>query len=307
MKLIDVAQEWFESKKGMVKESTLSVYYTQILNNINPYWVDFEIESFKKSDAQLFISKLFQRGLSAKSVKDAEIVLKQILLYAVDTYDVNIPCQFKLKYPTKNLTEKKQEIQVYTLDEIKKISSYFTEHPSYNLLGIVIVLCTGIRIGELCGLRWEDIDFEKKTITINRTVERIIDTETRKTKIVIQSPKTINSQRCIPFSNWLYDVLVRFSAPCLPSYYIISGTEKLIEPRTYRSFYKRFIENKIGIKCIKFHGMRHTFATNLIVGGADIKSVSELLGHSTVNTTLNLYTHSSIEDRRRCIESVIQF
>lgn len=305
MKLIEVAKEWFESKKGLVKESTLSVYYYQLKTNIYPYWGGFEVESFKKADAQLFISKLFQRGLSMKSVKDAEIVLKQIILYAVDTYDINVPCQFTLKYPTKNLAQTKEEIQVYTVEEMKMIANYFRSHPSSRTLGIIMVLCTGMRIGEICGLRWEDIDFNQNLISIARTVERITDYNTGKTKVVIQSPKTINSQRKIPFSDWLKEILLRFQAPCLPHYYVLSGSEDLIEPRNYRTYYKRLLLEKVGLRrCLKFHGMRHTFATNLIVGGSDVKSVSSLLGHSTVNTTLNLYTHSSIEDRRKCIESI---
>lgn len=305
MKIGDIAREWFESKKGMVKESTLSVYYYQLNKHILPYWNDFEIEAFKKSDAQLFIAKLFQKGLSMRSVKDTEIILKQILLYATDAYDVNVPSQFTLKYPTKNLVQTKEELQVYTIDEMRMVSDYFRSHPSPRALGIIIVLCTGMRIGEICGLRWQDVDFDRGFISINRTIERITDYNTGKTKVVIQSPKTINSQRNIPFADWLKEILVRFCAPCLPHYYVLSGDEKFVEPRNYRQYYKDFILKKVGLKrCLKFHGMRHTFASTLIVGGSDVKSVSALLGHSTVNTTLNLYTHTTMEDKRKCVETL---
>ena len=223
MKFDVIAQEWFHSKVGLVKDSTLSAYYQQLRSHILPYWKDMDVESFKKNDAQLFIGQKFQEGLSMKTVKDLEITLKQILLYAVDEHDMNVPTAFKLKYPTANLVSKKEELQIYSLDEQRRIVQYFREHPSYRTLGVVIVICTGLRIGEICGLRWSDISLESNMLQVNRTVERIVDYSTGKTKVVIQSPKTINSQRSVPFPSWLADILISFAAPCRSDYYVISG------------------------------------------------------------------------------------
>ena len=307
MKFEVVAKEWFDSKIGLVKNSTLSTYHNNLNRHILPYWSGFDIETFKKSDAQLFIGRMFQKeALSMKSVKDLEILLKQILVYAVDEYDLNIPSTFKLKYPTANLVAKKEELQIYSLDEQKKVMQYFKENPSYRTLGVIIVICTGLRIGEICGLRWSDISFEDNTLQVNRTVERIVNYSTGKTEVVIQSPKTINSQRIVPFPNWLADILATFAAPCRSDYYVISGSDKLIEPRTYREYYKDLFLNKVGFsRCLKFHGLRHTYASALITGGADAKSVSAILGHNTVSTTLNIYTHSTLESRRKCANMIM--
>lgn len=306
MKFDVIAQEWFHSKVGFVKDSTLSAYYQQLRSHILPYWKDMDVESFKKNDAQLFIGQKFQEGLSMKTVKDLEITLKQILLYAVDEHDMNVPTAFKLKYPTANLVSKKEELQIYSPDEQRRIVQYFREHPSYRTLGVVIVICTGLRIGEICGLRWSDISLENNMLQVNRTVERIVDYSTGKTKVVIQPPKTINSQRSVPFPSWLADILISFAAPCRSDYYVISGSDKLIEPRTYRNYYRNLLLNKIGLsRCIKFHGLRHTYASTLITNGADVKTVSTMLGHSTVSTTLDIYTHSTLESRRKCAETIL--
>lgn len=305
MKFEVVAEEWLESKTGLVKESTISAYYQQLRRYILPYWTGFEIDGFKKNDAQLFIGNLFKNGLSMKTVKDLEITLKQILTYAVDEHDMNIPSAFKLKYPTANLVAKREELQVYSIDEQKDIMRYFKANPSYQTLGVILVICTGLRIGEICGLKWSDISFDNNTLQVNRTVERIVDSETGKTKVVIQSPKTINSQRIVPFPNWLANILLTFSGPCRPDYYVISGSEKLIEPRNYREYYKNLVINKVGLtKCLKFHGLRHTYASTLITMGADVKSVSTMLGHGDVSTTLNIYTHSTMESRKKCANMI---
>ena len=143
-------------------------------------------------------------------------------------------------------------------------------------------------------------------LQVNRTVERIVDYSTGKTKVVIQSPKTINSQRSVPFPSWLAEILISFSAPCRSDYYVISGSDKLIEPRTYRNYYRNLLLKKIGLsRCIKFHGLRHTYASTLITNGADAKTVSTMLGHSSVSTTLDIYTHATLESRRKCAESII--
>lgn len=306
MKFKILADEWFNSKTGLVKESTLSAYYQQLRSHILPYWGDFDIDLFKKSDAQLFIGNMFNKGLSMKTVKDLEVTLKQILMYAVDEYNMNIPSAFKLKYPTANLVSKKEELQVYSIEEQRRIVKYFENHPSYQTLGVVIVICTGLRIGEICGLKWSDISLEDNIIRVNRTIERIVDYRTGKTKVVVQAPKTINSQRSVPFPSWLSDILSSFSSPYPSNYYVISCSDNPIEPRNYRNYYRKLLLDKVGLnRCLKFHGLRHTYASTLITNGADVKTVSTMLGHSTVSTTLDIYTHSTLESRRKCVETIL--
>lgn len=167
---------------------------------------------------------------------------------------------------------------------------------------------TGLRIGEICALKWNDIDFDNKILIVNKTIQRIfiknIENKSH-SKILITSPKSKSSNREIPLSNSIYNIL-KLHIPKDTNTYFITGNQKYIEPRTYRSYYDRFIKN-IGIEHINFHALRHTFATRLIESGVDYKTVSELLGHSSVNITLSMYIHPHMEQKRKAVECIDKF
>lgn len=306
MKFNEVAKSWLDSKRGFVKESTISVYDGRLRYHVYPYFEGVDIDTFKKSDAQRFIGHLFEKGLSKRSVKDIEIILKQILSYAADTYDFAVSYQFKLKYPTGNMAPaSERELPVYSADDLGEIMRYYRDNPSCRMLGIIITICSGLRIGELCGLRWSDVNFDEGTISVKRTVERIYDYNDQKTKVIIQSPKTVNSCRTIPLPLWLCDIMRSAQGISPDDYYVLTSDRDPIEPRTYRNYYVRVIKEGVGLsRCIKFHGLRHTYATQLITNGADAKSVSAMLGHSTVATTLDIYTHTPMEKRREIANTI---
>lgn len=166
-----------------------------------------------------------------------------------------------------------------------------------------ICLNSGLRIGELCALKWKDVDLERKIIYITKTLQRIYVSDVqRKTDIIIASPKTSASIREIPVGEKILSLIKE-----LPYYnkenYILTNTSSYIEPGIFRRYYKSFLR-KNNIPVLKFHCLRHTFATRLIENGADYKSVSEILGHSTIHTTLNMYVHPMIEEKRRCVELI---
>ena len=152
-----------------------------------------------------------------------------------------------------------------------------------------MALYTGIRIGEICALKWKDINFKNNTIIINKTLQRIYIKEQNKntSKIIISSPKT----------KYLLNIKTDDND------YIIKGTIKYIETRSYRTYFNKLL-NKLNIRKVNFHVLRHTFATNCIIAGIDCKTVSELLGHSSVNITLNLYVHPKIEEKMKCINII---
>jgi integrase len=154
----------------------------------------------------------------------------------------------------------------------------------------------------LCGLRYSDIDIENRCVTISRTVERIADLSigaTARTKVVIGEPKTQASARVIPLPSFLVGILEENATD--PSYYLLTGTEKYTEPHQFYMRYKTFMR-RLGLEQYTFHALRHTFATRCIDNGFDAKALSEILGHSNVSTTLSLYVHPTLEQKRRQME-----
>ena len=185
---------------------------------------------------------------------------------------------------------------VLTIQEQKKLTSLLLDSTDLYKLGILISLYTGIRIGELCALKWENINLSNKTLKINETMQRIQNmnpNENTKTKIVITEPKSSGSIRDIPIPVFLIPVIKEFQDK--PDTYLLTGKRnKYIEPRTMQNCFKRFIKES-GLRSVNYHALRHTFATRCVEVGFELKSLSEILGHSNVNITLNRYVHSSFE------------
>lgn len=303
MKFSEIIDSWFSSKKGFVKESTLSVYYNAIRKHILPYWEDIDTSAVRKNELQMFIGSRISAGLSISSAKDINMIMRQIIMYANDDMGLNIDVSLKVKYPRKSMEEQSME-QVYTKDECAKFIEYFERTKSLSALGVIIALYTGLRIGEVSGLQFADIDLSEKSLCVRRTVERIVDIDNGKTKMLVGLPKTPSSQRCIP----LHADLIHFIQPIKeffhPNFYVLSGADNPIEPRTFRNAYYRICK-EIGIKKpLKFHALRHTCATLLIEAGNDVKNVSAVLGHSNVTTTLNIYTHASFKKQSEAIQSL---
>ena len=192
-------------------------------------------------------------------------------------------------------------------DNHKKILSHIQSHFSFAGLGIYISLCTGLRIGEVCALKWSDINVSEGTITVNRTIERIyiINGMEKHTELVINTPKTQNSCREIPITKELLAMVKPLKKVVNEEFYVLTNDEYPTEPRTYRNYYGKLMA-KLGIPKLKYHGLRHSFATRCIEAGCDYKTVSVLLGHSNISTTLDLYVHPNMEQKKRCIAKVFK-
>ena len=174
-----------------------------------------------------------------------------------------------------------------------------SENTDNTKLGVLLSYYTGLRIGELCGLKWEDIDFSAGTLSVRRTVQRITDrNHDRATRLLIDTPKTRSSVRQLPLPSFLLNLLSKHRANS--HNYLLSGTETVTEPRTIQYRFQALLK-KSTFAVNQFHSLRHMFATNCIRLGFDVKTLSELLGHSSVETTLNRYTHSSMERKSACM------
>lgn len=298
----EIATLWREDKKQYVKKSTISVYVLLLENHLMPVFGDRQNE-ITEEEVQQFILQKLSDGLSQKSIKDIIIILNMILKFGAKNKWIHYS-SFELKYPTEH---SKKEIEVLSKSYQKKMMNYIKEHFTFRNLGIYICLCTGMRIGEICALTWEDIDTDEGVIHIRKTIQRIyvIEGKKRYTEIVLDTPKTKNSIREIPMSRELLRMLKPFKKIVNPSFFVLTNDEKHTEPRTYRSYYKKLMD-KLDIPPMKFHGLRHSFATRCIESKCDYKTVSVLLGHANISTTLNLYVHPNMEQKRKAVEQMFK-
>ncbi|MDM1514789.1 site-specific integrase [Myroides odoratimimus] len=299
--LSEVIELWKIDKQQYVKKSSFSAYTLLIENHLLPIFGEqYEIE---EADVQSFVLQKLEGGLSHKTIKDILIVLKMVLKFGAKNKWLSYT-PFDIQFPTER---EKQNLEVLSRAEQKKIMNYIQEHFTFKNLGVYICLSAGIRIGEVCALTWEDIDTDNGVISINRTIQRIylIENGVRRTELILDTPKTKNSIRDIPISKDLLKILKPFKKIVNPSFFVLTNDAKPTEPRTYRSYYKKLM-NELDMPELKFHGLRHSFATRCIESNCDYKTVSVLLGHSNISTTLNLYVHPNMEQKKKAIEQMFK-
>ncbi|MEQ2567371.1 MULTISPECIES: tyrosine-type recombinase/integrase [Bacteroidaceae] len=297
----EIAVAWKEYKRPYVKQSTMAAYLLILENHLLPAFG--ENDSLPEQSVQSFVLEKIECGLSVKSIKDILIVLKMVMKFGVKNEWMNY-YEWDIKYPTNSANK---ELEVLSVSNHRKILDHIQSHFTFTGLGIYISLSTGLRIGEICALKWNDINITEGTITVSRTIERIymIEGEKKHTELVISSPKTKNSCREIPMSKELLAIVKPLKKIVNDNFYVLTNDEHPTEPRTYRNYYNGLME-KLGIPRLKYHGLRHSFATRCIEAGCDYKTVSVLLGHSNISTTLNLYVHPNMEQKKRCITKMFK-
>ena len=297
----EIAAAWKEYKRPYVKQSTMAAYVLILENHVLPYFGDGD--SLHEQEVQAFVLQKLERGLSVKTIKDILIVLKMVMKFGVKNEWMTY-YEWDIKYPT---TSTNKELEVLSVANHRKILNYIQSHFTFTGLGIYISLSTGLRIGEICALKWSDINVADGTITVSRTIERIyiIEGEKKHTELVINTPKTKNSCREIPMSKELLAMIKPLKKVVNEDFYVLTNDERPTEPRTYRNYYNGLME-KLDIPKLKYHGLRHSFATRCIEAGCDYKTVSVLLGHSNISTTLNLYVHPNMEQKKRCISKMFK-
>ena len=250
---------WKSDKQRYVKQSTYAAYVLILENHILPSFGN--CESLNEKLVQEFVLQKLNGGLSIKTVKDILIVLKMVMKFGVKNQWMNY-CEWDIKYPT---TETNKEIEVLTVVHHKKILDFIKQNFTFRNLGIYISLTTGLRIGEICGLKWPDINTDNGTIVVNRTIERIymVEGEHKHTELVINTPKTKNSCREIPMNKELLAMVKPLKKVVNTDFYVLTNEEKPTEPRTYRNYYHRLMA-RLDIPRLKYHGLRHSFATRCI-------------------------------------------
>ncbi len=293
----EVAKQWLNKVKSEVKESTHAHYYQTVNKHLINAFGGIQIKKINSNMISNFFNAL---NLSSKTKSDICVITKQIFQYALsEKYISKLP-----QFPKLNVSQ--SDVEIFTDFEQKKLEKYLFENINFLNLGIAITLYTGIRIGELCALKKEDFDFLNNTMSINKTMQRVKNLDksiSSKTKIIIDTAKTQKSIRVLPIPRFLIELTKKYYACLSNNFFILTGTKDYIEPRLLEYKFKKILKD-LYIKSYCFHTLRHTFATNCVRNGVDIKTLSELLGHSSVKITLERYVHSDLNLKKREIEKL---
>lgn len=295
----DVSNIWCDAKRPIVKHSTMCAYLLTLQTHLLPWFGT--METIAECDVQQFVIDKCASGLARKTVRDMVAVLKSIVKYG-NKHGIFHFEEWEIEYPTD--TENKL-LPTLSLNHQRILMNHLIEQPTQQNIGVLLALCTGMRIGEVCALQWEDVDFTQRIITVRHTVGRIYNCELKTTERIHTSPKTKNSCREIPISKQLFQSLKTVRKQSQSPYVVGTSTQSK-EPRSYRDYFSRLLK-RLNIPHLVFHGLRHTFATRCIESQCDYKTVSVILGHSNVATTLNLYVHPNLSQKKKCIDRMSKF
>lgn len=299
-----LCMEWKQSTRYTVKESSYASYDTLIEKHISPWFGSTLIEEISTDLINRFSMEKMQAGLSPRTVKLLMILLRNILHYGEQRGYISL-CGIQIRYP--KITE--QPLHILSDNQIQQLISCLMEEKSRISTGILLSIYTGIRVGELCGLQWRDIDFASGTMKINRTVSRIKNLEYHKednpnqpkTVVIVSTPKSLSSIRDIPIPEFLLELLKSYRSN--GDTYLLTGTASCMEPRNVQRKFHGFL-TLCGIPSINIHSLRHAFATRCTEIGFDSKTLSEILGHSSAKITMDIYVHSSMQQKRNCMNQL---
>lgn len=295
----EIADKWFAMKQRVVKLPTIYAYKLSLKTHLLPFFGN--MKEISECDVQLYVETRLELGLSVKTVRDTVAILKAITKYGKKHYQFKYD-EWEIQYPS---NQKFKPLPIFTIRQQKMLMQYLISKPTTHNIGILIALCTGMRIGEVCALRWEDVDFRQRIIFVRGTVSRLYNCELNKTELFCSSPKTLHSNREVPISGILYKAL-RAVKDTSSVAFVVGGKSHCAEPRAYREMYNRLL-HRLGLPHIVFHGLRHTFATRCIECKCDYKTVSSILGHSNITTTLNLYVHPHFSQKKQCVEKMTKY
>ena len=297
---------WLDDKRVQVKESTHATYYQVIHGHLVPYFRGNKASHLSNDKVNQFVKDKLDHGrldgaggLSPKRVRDILSILLQVIQYGEKKGAIT-----GFNYDIARPKAECGELAVLTHDEQEKLLTHVKATLDHKKLGVLIAFYAGARLGELCALQWSDINFGTGILHISKTLQRIKDTDptsARKTKMVIDTPKSKKSVREIPLPVSLLCTLKQWAKGQPSMNYVLSGKAKYVDPRVMQDDFKECLK-LASVDATKFHALRHTFATRAKEQHFDDKSLSELLGHSSVRFTLERYVHSSIDTKRASME-----
>lgn len=287
--------EWLRLRKNKIRESTYIKYDTILKKHIKPKLGGcFPLGITTAVTDEFSRELLYKDGLAVKTVHDILVVLHGILKYTAAQLPGAFPA-VEINYPK----ERKKEMRVLSREEQERFIRYLLTDTDTCKFGVLLMLLSGIRIGELCALSWGNINLKEQTIRIAATLQRLHNTaeeSEKRTRIVIGAPKSDTSVRTVPMTDYAAELCRRF-AVLNPAAFILTGTGACMEPRTLQYRIEKYARD-CGLEGVHAHTLRHTFATRAVEVGFEIKSLSEVLGHANTSITLERYVHSSMELKR---------
>lgn len=305
----DILDGWQDFNRVRLKESSISRYQNIIDAHILPTLGNLQMNQLNATTINRFLAAKLENGrldgtggLSASYVRSISVIINSAIRYGVRE---NL-CS-SLNSPITKPPLQKKELVILSAEKQEILERELLKSMHADKLLIYITLYTGLRIGEICALRWEDIDLEEKMLYVRHTVSRVwySDNNKKHSKLVVSDPKTQSSLRCIPLCSKLHSILANYQNRKSRGFILENYHEDgPISPRTFEYRYKKIMK-AAHLEPVNYHTLRHTFATRCIERGVDIKTISEVLGHANISITLNTYVHSSMELKRIQLEKLI--
>jgi len=287
---------WLNEVQQEVKPSTYTSYYYKLTKYVFPYIGDIDLNELKLENGKYLVNQWIERGLQVSTMQVILRIANQCLYEARKQDYINHNPFLLLKLPKK----RRKLIRALTVDEQKDLEKAALSKKNHTGLPTFLALHTGLRIGEIAALKWSDIDFERNIITVNKTYQRVpLGIRDQKTQLILGSTKTESGTRSIPIGKPLRKQLMRYRRTATEKH-VFSTKGHPVEPRLL-TYHFHQIRKQCGLEDIHFHQLRHTFATRCLEPQSDIKSVSDMMGHSSTQLTLDTYADSMMEQKTKVI------
>ncbi|MBO0471761.1 site-specific integrase [Enterococcus sp. DIV0242_7C1] len=298
--LSDWLSYWMDHMmRRSIKSTTFYNYYRLINKHIIPAMGTFRLHTLQRENIQQFINYLVDINLSSGTIRNIFNILKKSLREAaIQNFLEQNPCD-------NVVLPKFKRSKIRALNIVQQQKLEIRAFQSTDCSPVIIALYTGMRIGEISGLKWSDIDFDSNQLYVRRTFYRVLDEENpfSKTKIASGTPKSSESERVIPIADNLKRYLMEKRKTANSEYVISNRKGSAAEPRLINYRFKKLIK-EAEIDDVHFHILRHTFATRCLEKGIDVASLSRLLGHQSTKMTLDTYTDSMFEKRQEAMETL---
>ncbi len=285
MTLNRLVEEWLYINKDRVKPSTYQKYTTFYVNHIKTQIGKYQVIYITPIVVKQFTNTMTRKELSASTINDVLVFINTCLKYGSRQYALPKVEMTYIKTQTK-------EMRVLSIEEQRKLTNYLLHDTDIYKLGVLLALYTGMRIGELCALKWGDL--KNNTITINKTIQRLKVAD--KTELVVGEPKSHSSNRVIPIPIFLIDLIEPFRQKDEDNFLSREG-HPIVEPRVMQYQIKKQIK-ECNIADASFHSLRHSYASRCLEFQIDIKTISTVLGHNSIQLTADKYIHSSMEQKQ---------